>query len=318
MSLESKLLRNFPLASLSSMHIGGNANYFLRSTAEDDLIEGVRFAGEKDLPFIILGGGTNVLIHDRGHAGVVLRVAHREVAADGDRLTIDAGAPMAFGAARAAALGLSGFEWAIGIPGTVGGSVRGNAGCFGGEMKDVVETVRYYDAEKDEIAVLANSECEFGYRTSIFKKHPERVVLSATLKLEKGETSAIQEKIKGYSESRTGTQPIGKKSAGCIFKNISWQRRDIDQLQLISKFPEFAAFTSLPGIPAAYCIDAVGLKGKKVGGASISTRHANYFLNNNDATAEDIVMLIAIAKEYVHRKFRLQLEEEVQYVGFDH
>lgn len=317
MSLESKFLRNFPLAPLSSMNIGGSADYLLRTTEESDVIEGIRFAQDKDLPFVILGGGTNVLIHDAGYPGVVLRMAHREVRGGGDRITLDAGAPMALGAARAAQLGLSGFEWAIGIPGTIGGSVRGNAGCFGGEMKDVVETLRYYDAKKDEIAILPNSECAFGYRTSIFKKHPEWVILSATLKLEKGDPDVIQEKMKNYSENRTGSQPIGKKSAGCIFKNISWQRRGVDQLQLVSKFPEFSSFTSLLGIPAAYCIDAVGLKGKKVGGASISTRHANYFLNNNTATAEDIVMLIAIAKEYVHRKFGLQLEEEVQYIGFD-
>lgn len=317
MGQESKFSRDFPLASLSSMNIGGPADYFLRTTHEGDIIEGIRFANAEKMPFVILGGGTNVLIHDAGFRGMVIRAAHREVAADGDRLTLDSGAPMGFGAARAAAFGLTGFEWAIGIPGTIGGSVRGNAGCFGGEMKDVVETVRYYDAKRDEIAVMPNAKLEFGYRTSIFKKHPEWVILSATLKLEKGEPDDIQEKMKGYSESRTKAQPIGKRSAGCIFKNISWQRRDIDQLKLLSKFPELAPFTSLPGIPAAYCIDAVGLKGRSVGRASISTRHANYFLNNGEATAEDMVMLIAIAKEYVHRKFGLQLEEEVQYVGFD-
>lgn len=316
---------NVSISSLIFYKIGGSARFFVEAKSSEELREAAEWAAVHSLRFFIVGAGSNILVSDKGYDGMFIRLAGGRITVDGQRIFADAGIMMARAVLESAKAGLTGLEWGIGVPGTVGGSVRGNAGCFGGEMKDVVESVGVFDTgnlgksdllAKSDFQTLDNSDCDFGYRDSIFKKHPELVILSATLLLKKGDPQEIREKIKRISEERTKKQDIGTKSCGCIFKNVLWSRWDLSREKLLSRFPELERFKKLENIPASYLIDAAGLKGKRIGKAVISPRHANFFVNEGGATAEEIIMLITVAKDTVKRKFGIILEEEIQYVGF--
>ena len=227
---------NLPLAPFTVYKIGGPARFFTEIKSLKDFVGALQFVSEKKVPFLVLGAGSNVLVSDKGFPGLIMHLAMGGVEVNEDRIIAEAGVMMARAAAESARAGLSGFEWAIGVPGTVGGSVRGNAGCFGGEMKDIVESVEILDTLNSKRSTLNASQCGFSYRDSIFKKHSEWIILSATLKLKKNDFSKIQERIKQISDERTQKQDIGTKSCGCIFKNISWSRKDVDKNKLLEIF----------------------------------------------------------------------------------
>jgi UDP-N-acetylmuramate dehydrogenase len=311
-----KLKEDILLAPHTYYKIGGPARFFVDALTLQDMREALRFAVKMKLPYFVLGNGSNILISDKGFPGLVIKSSANNIAIDGSRVTVDAGVSMARAVAATVAAGLIGIEWAIGIPGALGGSVRGNAGCFGGEMKDTVRAVRVYDAAKDEERLMDAKDCKFQYRESIFKHHPELAILSAVLQLSTGGREASQKMIAEFAKKRADSQAIGSKSAGCIFKNILWDSRDIDKLHVLARFPELAVFLASPAIPAAYCIEAAGLKGRRAGDVEISQRHANYFVNLGKATADDVVRLIKITKQEVESKFGLKLQEEIQYIGF--
>ena len=310
------------LAPYTLYQIGGPARFFVEAENEEEIKEAMRFAREREVPIFVLGRGSNVLVADKGFDGLVLRVTAKEVKNEGDRIIADAGAMMASAVLASKNAGLTGFEWGIGVPGTVGGSVRGNAGCFGYETKDVVESVRALriaNQERNseiEVVELNNKECEFGYRYSIFKKHPELIIVSATLKLTKGNPEEIRAKIQEITKERTAKQDIGTKSCGCIFKNIPWPERDGDKKELLQKFPELRQFENSKNIPSSFLLDSSSLKGRREGSAVISPKHANFFVNEGGAAASDVAALIAIAKKEVQKKFSITLQEEIQYVGF--
>lgn len=338
---------NVILAPYTIYKIGGQARFFAEVKNSGELEEVLQFGREQDIRFFILGAGSNVLVSDKGFDGLVIRIAGGEVRADGELLIVDAGVMMARAVAESARAGLAGFEWGIGIPGSIGGSVRGNAGCFGGQMRDIVEAVRVMDTSKSDflgksdLLTFNNSECEFSYRDSIFKRHPEWIILSATLRLQRGNLEEIQKEIARIVSERSTKQDIGTKSCGCIFKNIPWAplevsrpsaaavvpsgqgghltgwiRKDFGKEKLLHNFPELAQYAGRENIPASFLIDQAGLKGKRVGHVIISLKHANYFVNEGGANAEEVVILVAIAKDAVRRKYGLLLEEEIQYVGF--
>lgn len=305
-----------PLASYTVYKIGGPARFFANAEKNEDIIQAVAFAKERGVPFVIMGAGSNMLVADKGFPGVAIRVNGGEVRAEGERMFVDAGVGMARAVAASAKHGLSGFEWGVGIPGSIGGSIRGNAGCFGGEMKNVIESVEVFDAEKFLRSPLTARHCDFSYRHSIFKEHPELIIFSAVLLLKTGDPKEIQKKIREITRARAAKQDIGTKSCGCIFKNVSWSRKDIQKDALIAHFPWLADFRNAENIPASLFIDRAELKGKRVGRAYVSPKHANYFVNEGGSTAEEVVMLISLVKDAVRRKFGILLEEEIQYVGF--
>jgi len=307
---------NTPLSNYTIYKIGGPARFFVEVKNLGEIKEATEWAQKQNLSFFIIGAGSNVLVSDKGFNGLAIHIAGGEVRVEGEKLMADAGVMMARAVIESAKVGLSGFEWGIGIPGTIGGSVRGNAGCFGHEMKDVVESVKIFDSSKATSHKLQVTGCAFGYRDSVFKKHPEWIILSAILALKKGDAGEIQKKIKEITTERTQKQDIGTKSCGCIFKNVSWTRKDINKEKLLSKLPELEKLKSKPNIPASFLIDSASLKGKKVGKVFVSPKHANYFVNEGGATAEEVVMLIALVKDAVRRKFGILLEEEIQYIGF--
>ena len=310
---------NIPLASFTIYKIGGPARFFVEVKNFDELKETLNFAAEKKLSIFILGAGSNILVADKGFDGLVIRMAGGELKVDGCKLTVDAGVMMAQAVLKSAQVGLTGFEWGIGIPGTVGGSIRGNAGCFGGEMSQVLESVQVLkfkvQSEKLKVYELSNAECHFVYRDSIFKKHSKWVIISATLNLKKGDPKMIQDKIKKIIAERIVKQDIGTKSCGCIFKNVSWTKKNINREKLLTEFPELEQFKNQPNIPASYLIDASGLKGRRVGKIFISPKRANFFVNEGGATSEEVIALIAIAKDMVRRKYGISLEEEIQCVS---
>jgi len=307
---------NVSLSDHTVYKIGGPARFYTDIKVPEDLKEAIAFAKERRIPFFVLGAGSNILVSDKGYGGLVIHLAEGGIEINSTEVSVGASLMMAQVVAKAAHTGLSGFEWAIGVPGTIGGSVRGNAGCFGHEMKDVVKAVRFFDTLSGEFKEFSNSECEFEYRHSIFKKHPEWIIMYANLGLKKGDPKEIQETIKKISLERSGKQDIGTKSCGCIFKNISWARKDVDKNYLLNRFPELQEFKDHETVPSSFLIDQTGLKGKKIGHVFVSPRHANFFVNEGGGTAEEVAILIAVVKEKIHQKYGIWLEEEIQYVGF--
>lgn len=309
---------NIILSSYTIYKIGGRARFFVEVKNSEELKEALEMALAHDIKFFILGAGSNILVSDKGFDGLVIRMVGGEIKVEDNKLIVDSGVMMASAVNASAKAGLTGFEWAIGVPGTVGGSVRGNAGCFGFEIKDFVESVQVCQVSNVgcQVSELTSKDCQFGYRDTIFKKHPEWAILSVILKLEKGDTPEIQARIKKISEERTKKQDIGTKSCGCIFKNVSWTRSDIRKDVLLDKFPELKQFEGQLNIPASFLIDESGFKGRCFGKICVSTKHANFFVNEGGATAEEVVIAIAAAKDAVKRKYGIVLEEEIQYVGF--
>ena len=298
------------------LKVGGPANFFVDVKNEKDLFDAIAFAKKQKIPFVVFGAASNIVVADSGFRGLVIRMQMRGIERNENELIADAGVPNAVLVARSVSDGLSGVEWAIGIPGTVGGSVRGNAGCFGGEIKDVLKTVRVLDANTGKIAEHDNDFCHFNYRESIFKKQPNLIILSATFALRKGDPEVSQRMVRHYTAGRSKSQDIGEASAGCMFKNVAWPASKERRSRLLHFIPQLAEYSQHSMIPAGFLIDHLGLKGRAIGGVSISKKHGNYMINNGSARAEEVVMLVGLIKEYVHRKYDLHLQEEVQYIGF--
>jgi UDP-N-acetylmuramate dehydrogenase len=297
------LQRSASLAYYTTMRVGGPADALVVAETADELAGIVTVLWKTDFPFMILGGGSNVLVSDAGVHGVV--VINRTRPGEGFRFTesetLDAEPPTVwveagvnFGAlARQAALrGLSGLEWASGIPGTVGGAVIGNAGAHGSDMAGtlvVAEILHPFQGRQ----LWPVERLEYRYRGSVLKgkpaPQPQAIVLSATLRLTRSAEEAVQAKMNAIAEKRRRIQPPGA-SMGSMFRNP-------------------------PGDYAGRLIDAAGLKGTCVGGAEISSRHANFFINHGNATAADIQALIMMAQKAVADKFGVKLELEIILVG---
>lgn len=311
-----EIKKHVALAPYTIYKIGGSARFFVEVTDAQDLREALEFAINKNLAYVILGAGSNVLISDDGFNGLVIRMTGGGIHVEGECITVDAGVMMARAVMESGRARLRGFEWGIGVPGTIGGSIRGNAGCFGGEMKDVIESVEVFDMDTQEMKHFSHQDCGFGYRNSLFKIHPEWIIVSATLRLEKGNQQIIQQEIGRIAQERIVKQDIGTKSCGCIFKNVRWppDRSEIEKHCL--QFPELAIFRDRATIPSAFLIDRCGLKGQCVGSICISDKHANFFINSGGGTSNEVIKLIKATKEEVKRKYGIDLEEEIHLIGF--
>lgn len=289
-----QMRRNVSLKGYCTFGVGGPADYFIELQETEHLPELIKMARAEGIPYFILGGGSNVLFLDEGFPGLVIRMMGRRVEVKNHQLMADAGATWPLLLKTMTDAGLSGLEAMAGLPGTLGGAIRGNAGCFGTEMADVVKTVTWYDPEKNEIRTDSADFFQFGYRMSFFKHHPG-VVLRATLRLKpvtpdknrsNMPSAATPSETQEILQLRATKQPPGK-SSGSFFKNPS-----SDQT-------------------AGWLIDQCGLKGLRIGDAQISEKHANFFLNLGQATAADLLALRDRAKQAVHERFGVLLEEEV-------
>ena len=282
---------NVLLAPYTSARIGGPADMMLTVKTADELADAMQLIWELDLPYYILGGGSNVLVSDKGFRGVVVLDRAKEVRFElGDQPTVwcEAGVVIANLAKRCASKGLAGLEWSATVPGTIGGAVFGNAGAFGGDMNDSLIWAELLTSNGREKFTL--DQMGYGYRTSVLKRgEVNGIVLSALLKLKNSSKDEVSVKIDQFSERRKATQPPGA-SMGSMFKN-----------------PE--------GDHAGRLIEAAGLKGTRIGNAEISTVHGNFFINHGETKAEDIRALIVLVQETVQEKFNVNLDLEVELVG---
>ncbi|MBF8280436.1 MAG: UDP-N-acetylenolpyruvoylglucosamine reductase [Candidatus Magasanikbacteria bacterium] len=306
------ILRDYPLAKLSSFHLGGPARFFVAVYTIEELREAVT----QKIPWVVLGGMSNVLISDVGFPGLVIKLEMKKITIEGTTLRVDAGAAAAVAAAEAAAAGLTGFEWAAGVPGTIGGAVRGNAGASGGEMQDVVSKVTVFDAEADKIFTLTKDESAFAYRESIFKRRPNWIVLGAEMALAAGNAEESKQKIRGYIEHRNRTQPKKYGSSGCGFKNVEVKDLTPEQIARLREFHAPEEMLAAGRVSAGWLIQQAGLSGVKIGGAMVSHIHCNFIVNTGAATAKDVAALIALVKKNVQEKFGVELREEIVYIGW--
>lgn len=307
--------KDIPLAQFTTFRIGGPAKFFIEVKEKDDLPEAIKWAKENKEKFYILGGGSNVIINDKGVDGLVIRMANDNITVHGERMEAGAGATLARAVRLATGENLSGLEWAAGIPrATLGGAIRGNAGAFGSSMNDVAETVEVFNVKKEKFELFSHKDCKFDYRESIFKKDHNYLIWSIILRLKKGSKLEIEAMINKFLESRQSRQPK-LPSAGSIFKNLLIDYLKENNANIANLAIKSGAVKGNK-IGAGWLIELAGLKGKKIGGAKVSLEHANFIVNTSQASAEDIVMLISYIKQQVRNRFSVQLQEEVQYLGF--
>jgi UDP-N-acetylmuramate dehydrogenase len=305
-----RLKREEPLSKHVNYRLGGPAEWFIEVKTLEELKWTVDLMQEYHFPYIILGGGSNTLVADKGYKGVVIKIGLRNFEIEGNRVIADAGVISVALARATANAGLAGMTWAISLPGTIGGAVRGNAGCFGGEIRDTLVSATVL--RKGEIIELSNADLKFGYRDSLIK-HNDDVVLQATFELTPGDTEQLKAELAETLGSRKETQPLYAGSAGCIFKNYEVKdRAELAQLNEKLDIPE--SMQKALRISSGWLIEQMQLKGYTVGGAKISDEHGNFIINSDKATASDVKSIIEHVKDETKKRYNIEIEEEVQYV----
>lgn len=303
--------RNVPLKEYSAYRIGGPASYFLETDDITVLSDALVAAQEELVPFFIMGSATNLLISDSGFAGLVVRPQFRSLSVEGTRLRAGAGALMADVLSFAIENSLSGLEWAGGLPGTVGGAIRGNAGAFGGETKDSVHEVMSLDMSDTQMRRITRmrNECDFSYRNSIYKE-PDRkeLIVEAEFNLSHGDPEKIRLLVDEKIRYRAERHPMDVPNVGSTFKNVPLDRVPDAMRAVIAHVVKTDPF---PVVPAAYLISETKLQGVQIGGAMISPKHPNFIVNVDNARARDVEELISLIKDAVREKFGIILEEEV-------
>jgi UDP-N-acetylmuramate dehydrogenase len=303
---------NVPLAPFTSFNIGGPARFFATAQSVSELREALLFARQRELRFAILGGGTNLLVSDQGFDGLVARLKLEGILVSGRHIRAEAGVDLT-GLVRATARwGLSGMESLAGIPGLLGGAVRGNAGAYGSCIGEVTDQVEALDAESLELLTLSREACGFAYRSSRFKNNPQLVVVSALLTLPCGDPEQIRCKVEGTIARRAARGLQCEKSAGSFFMNPA-----VTEEELIRRFEaDQQVLCRDHRIPAGWLIDQAGLRNTRVGEAMVSERHANYLVNTGKASAQEMVRLARLIKKEVRAAMGVQLKEEVCCLGF--
>ncbi len=290
-----EILYDESMSRYASLLVGGNADALVFIENENQLIQIVRRLKEKKIDFLPVGNLTNIIVRDGGYRGAILlmsgikEINYQYTPEGGHLISAQAGAALAKVVSTATADGLTGLEFCAGIPGSVGGAVWMNAGAYGKEMKDVIETVSLLNAGSEK-KILRREEISFGYRKSSLP--PDTIILDAQFKLEKGERAKIKEKISEIIQWRQEKHPLDLPNAGSIFKNM-------------------------PGQPAGKLIEEMGMKGANVGDAQISLKHANFIVNKGNATASDILALISLIQSKAKKEKGVNLETEVVIIGED-
>lgn len=289
---ENNILINEPMKKHTTFKIGGNADIFIKANTIENIQYILKISKDNNIPLFILGNGSNILVNDDGIRGIVLKINldDIDILEDKDKIKVTAGAGVKLTQLARYLLknSIEGFEFASGIPGTIGGAIRMNAGAYGKEMKDIVNETTYlsYDGE---IITISNNEHNFEYRNSRFSKE-KSIILKTTFILDKGNADEIKNKIDEYSKQRKEKQPIEFPNAGSTFK------RGNDFI-------------------TAKLIDECGLKGYRIGGAEISKKHAGFIVNVDNATSNDVIDLINYVKEKVYEKFKKEIQLEIEIIG---
>lgn len=287
---KDSILIDEPMSRHTTFRVGGPTDFFVTPKTKEDVRDVVRVCKEVGMPYYIIGNGSNLLVSDAGYRGVIIQIYKEmnEVKVEGDLVKAQAGALLSGIAAKALGAELTGFEFASGIPGTIGGACVMNAGAYGGEMKDVLESVTVLTGE-GKIIELDRNELELGYRTSVIAKEGY-IVLGAVLKLERGDGEKIKTYMDELKEKRVTKQPLEYPSAGSTFKR-----------------PE--------GYFAGKLIEDAGLRGFQVGGAQVSEKHCGFVINRDHATAADIMELMRQVQIRVKENSGVDLEPEVKRLG---
>lgn len=304
-----------PLVACTMFRVGGKAKFFFEANGRESFQQAVLAAKSKNIPHFILGGGTNILVSDEGFDGLVIKSNCCGIKILDDGLFFaEAGVSMGALVNKAKISGLSGLEWAAGLPGTLGGAVFGNAGALGGEIADSIQSIKVFDIENNILKEYSKDECGFAYRHSKFKTSPQLIILGALLKLDRGDVSNIAAKMAKNMKSRVDHQPLEFKSCGCVFKNVDLAISPKAK-QLVADLEEFRRFENAKFLPAGFLIDKAGLKGLEAGGAAVSEKHGNFILNKSGASAKDIFLLIQLIKEKILQLYDIEISEEIRFLG---
>lgn len=287
---QERVLCDEPMKNHTTFQIGGNADFFVLPDTSEKIGKILKLASEENIPLFVMGNGSNLLVRDRGIRGIVLCIGDNfsEFSISGCKIHAQSGVLLSALAKNILKASLQGFEFASGIPGTLGGAISMNAGAYGGEMKDIVETVTLMD-RKGELRTVSAEEMQFAYRKSILTLQPD-VVISAVLSLQEGNYDQIKEKMDDFTLRRVSKQPLSACSAGSTFKR-----------------PE--------GYFAGKLIEDAGLKGLQMRGAAVSDIHSGFVINKGEASCNDVLDLISFIKARVYQEFGVQLEEEVKIIG---
>lgn len=306
---ELTVLTGAPLSRYTRFAIGGPADIYAETASAEAFIAALSVARSSGQDYVVIGGGTNLIVSDEGFRGIVLRFTAKRILAAGNRVVADSGAVLQDLVDFTVDRGLKGLETLAGIPGSVGAAIYGNAGAYGHSISERVRTVRFYDGST--VCVFDNAACEFLYRESIFKKHKEWIIFSTELAMDTADAAQLRKTADDIVKVRNEKFPVTMKCAGSIFKNL-----------LLAELPDRAA-RQVPErvvregkVAAAYFLEEVNAKGMTRGDIHVATYHANLLYNGGAGTAADLRWLIDELKSRVSEKFGITLEEEVQYVGF--
>jgi UDP-N-acetylmuramate dehydrogenase len=308
------------LAPFTTFKIGGPAEYYFEAKDADAVMKAVAAATELGLSYFVIGGGSNMVVADDGIKGLVIRITAQGLTIDGTNVTAMAGMASGLVSMKAADAGLTGLEWMVGLPGTIGGAVRGNAGMFGGEVRDNLVSAQVLRDGK--VVTMTNAECAFAYRESVFKHESHWVVLSATYGLAlASDKDASKAQLRANLLKKKEQQPIEHPTAGCVF--VNWKPEKPEDVESLRKTldldkDEVIPVTKAGAVPAAWIIDRAQLKGMTIGHISISEKHANFFINDGKGTSDEVVQLIAVIKTKVRNMTGavVNLQEEVEYFGY--
>lgn len=348
MSFQKIIKENIPLAPLTTLKIGGAARFFVEATSENEVISAVEFAEENELPLFILGGGSNILVADKGFDGLVLKIALTGIDVDEEIVTAGAGEDWDKFVEFCVARKLAGIECLSGIPGLVGGTPVQNVGAYGQEVSETIKNVRVFDLKTKEILELTNADCKFAYRTSIFNTTAKNrfIVLSVSYELKtngapkivykdlreyfghrKPSLSAVRKvvlKIRAEKSMVIDENDPNSQSAGSFFKNPIVSIKEFTKIvertknSEIENIPHFPVNETHIKIPAAWLIENAGFqKGFKLGNAGLSTKHTLAIINFGGATAKDILILKETIQQQIKEKFDVELVPEPMFIGFD-
>ncbi len=298
---------NEPLAKHTTFKIGGPADFFVEISKTDELVDLLNFLSGEGVEYYVLGGGSNMLFNDEGFRGVVIKLRTKNLELrTNNTIVVDTGVLLSLVVVEALKNGLSGLEWAVGIPGTVGGAVRGNAGAMGKETANVIEKIELW--KDGEVTELKKEECNFSYRESVFKSSGG-VILQAHFKLVPGDKQEILTAMQGYLKQRSGRYPT-EPNAGSFFKNIDIQKWSGN----VEELPPL--FVERKKVPIGWLVEQVNMKGYAVGGAKIANEHGNFIVNTGKATQQDILTIVEELKNKIYNKFGVEIEPEVEILNF--
>ncbi len=289
---------NIQLAKFTSFRIGGPAKYFVEAKNDQDFVEALKFAKQTNLPFFVLGSGTNILIQDKGFDGVVIRNQMKEIRMDGDWVVAETGLGLVLINQFANKNGRVGFEKLTTVPGTLGGAIYNNAHWKDDLLSNYIAWVEVIDPEDPELKVerLSLEQLNFGYDSSLIKQK-NLIALRAALNLPTGDVEQSRKLLLEYLKTRHESQPQAVGNCGCVFQNVQQNLGPGNH-----------------GTSAGYLIDQVGLKGMRIGDAVISEKHGNFFINQGNASSDDVIKLAELCKQKVKEKFDVELEYEVKII----